>query len=324
MKSMLNPRWVVVFLGCLLGPTAVAYGQFGVPRQLQGQSPLGAETERTQRWMVGIRVVAARGPCAGIYGTFPVPVDWPEQDVKVVDEKVSDTVRSTQIRNLPDGVRQMVIVAPQLNYGEQAEAVFTFEITRRTQPVPEDTTIFKVPRSTSREIRKCLASSPMIDVRSTKVRMKAKELTADRETAWGKVEAIHDWIKENVEHTNDPLRGALETLGTQKGNHEDLANLFIALCRAAKVPARTVWVPNYCYAEFYLEGEAGEGIWVPCELKEETVFGTVSRPYMILQKGDNIQVPEKKERQRFVPELLKVKKGSQPKVEFVRQNLGIK
>lgn len=280
--------------------------------------------ERTQRWMVGIRVFARTGPCVGIYGTFPVPVDWPEQDVKLVEENISDTIRKSQTRDLEDGVRQMVIAVPQLNFGEKAEAILTFELTRRVQPVPEDTTVYEIPRSMSRDLRKCLASSPLIDVRSTRIRMKAKELTADPETAWEKVKAIHDWIQGNIEQTNDPLRGSLETLSSQKGNYEDLANLFIALCRAAKIPARTVWVPNYCYAEFYLESNDGEGQWFPCELKEETVFGTVSRPYMILQKGDNVQVPEKKERQRFVPELLKVKSGRRPQVEFVRQNLGIK
>ena len=132
------------------------------------------------------------------------------------------------------------------------------------------------------------------------------------------VAAVHDWMLENVEHTNDPMRGAVETLEQQRGNHEDLANLFVALCRVSKIPARIVWVPDYCYAEFYLEDAEGAGEWFPCEFKEESRFAVLSEPYVILQKGENVQVPESKERKRFVGEHLKVKSGTKPTVQFVR------
>lgn len=323
---MARNRLLVLPLALLLVgamPAVNAWSQFGAPLKFQPQST-EVEAERTQRWKVGIRVDAARGPCAGIYGTFSVPVDWPEQDVKLVEENISETVRQTQFRNLDSGVRQLVIVAPRLNFGEHAEATMTYEITRRTQPVPLDTTIYKIPKTMPRDVRKCLANSPNIDCRNAKIRMQAKTLTADKDSAWEKVEAIYDWMKENVEHTNDPAKGAVETLDQKNGHHEDLAALFIALCRASKVPARTVWVPNYCYAEFYLEGEEDQGEWFPCEFKEKTQFGTVSQPYMILQKGDNVQVPEAKKRKRYVTEHLKVKTGSKPTVTFVREVLGIK
>ena len=95
---------------------------------------------------------------------------------------------------------------------------------------------------------------------------------------------------------------------SDKGGHiEDLTGLFIALCRAEKIPARTVWVPDYCYAEFYLEDADGKGYWFPCELKEKTVFGTVSNDYIIMQKGDNIKVPEKDKPYRLVPEFVEAK-----------------
>ena len=302
-------------------PAATAWPQFGAPLQFH-RDESEVEQERTQRWKAGMRVSANRGPCAGIYGTFSVPVDWPEQDVKVVEENISDVVSRTRYRNLDQGVRQMVFYIARLQPGEEAEVTLTFEITRRTQPVPADTTVFRTPETTPRELRQCLVSSPLIDCRSSRIRAKAKELTADKETDWEKVQALYDWVKENVEHTNAPLKGAVETLEKKAGNHEDLAGLFIALCRASDVPARIVWVPRYCYAEFYLEEAEGKGTWFPCEFKEKTSFGTVSQPYMILQKGDNIEVPESNEQKRFVPEFLKAKAG-RPTVTTVRDVLGI-
>ncbi len=310
-----------MFVLCgLVLPASPARCQFGTPFMVQSDQP---DTERTQRWKAGTIVAAARGPCAGIYGTFTVPVDWPEQDVKAVEEDVSDTVRRTSYRNLDDGaVRQMVFVIPQLQAGEKAEVLVTFEITRRIKPVPADTLSFRLPEQIPRDARKYLGNSPFIDCRNTKIRSLAKQLTAEKDSAWEKVQALHDWVQENVEYTNETLKGSLEALRDKKGNHQDLSGLFIALCRASKIPARTVWVPSYCYAEFYLENGEGKGEWFPCEFKEKTVFGTVSQPYMILQKGENVRVPEEKEPQRFVPEFLKVKSGQKPDVTFVRDVLG--
>src|SRR6185369_5102838 len=43
---------------------------------------------QTHKWEFGISVRAAAGPCNSILGTFPVPADWPEQQVKVVGEQI--------------------------------------------------------------------------------------------------------------------------------------------------------------------------------------------------------------------------------------------
>lgn len=317
---------VLFVVACAMLPAAHAWSQFGAPLQFNNDAAGGErERERTQRWRTGIRVSADASPCFGIYGTFSVPVDWPEQDVKVVEENISDVVTRTRYRKLQHGVRQMLFVISRLERGEKAEVTVTFEITRRTRPVPTDTTRFRLPETMPREARAWLVSSPKIDCRSGRIRRKAEELIAEKETAWQKIKAIHHWVKENIKHTNDRLKGAVETLEDKAGNHEDLAGLFIALCRAGKIPARTVWVPGYCYAEFYLEDEQEEkGRWFPCEFKEKTEFGTVSQPYLILQKGDNIRVPETKGQKRFVPEFLNVKTGRKPSVTFVRDTLGAK
>lgn len=323
---MLRSRLVGIVTITALAFTAAfsplaARAQFGTPLEFQ-KKPEEKESERTQRWRAGIEVAAATGPCGGIYGTFQVPVDWPEQDVKVVEEEISDAVRRSRYRELEGGVRQMVVVIPRLGFGETASAVVTFEITRRVKPLPTDTSVYEIPQALPPGTRRYLTNSPHIDCRSGKIRRLAKEITADETSGWDKAKAIHDWVKENVEHSNNSLQGTLETLASKSGNHEDLAGLFVALCRASKIPARLVWVPNYCYAEFYLtdnSGEEGEGEWFPCELKEKTDFGIVEQPYVILQKGENIRVPEADKRQRFVPEFVNVKSGRRPRVSFIRE-----
>jgi hypothetical protein len=301
-----------------LAGASSAWAQFGGQEPQSTSGPVfGAE--RTQRWRIGM-TVTAQTPCFNIFGTLPVPTQWPEQDVKVVEEQIGDTVQKVDYRTLGGGIRQMLVMVPQLNPGERADAIVTLEVTRRAIEPPTDPESLSLPEKTPRDARRYLAPSPQIDSRNRKVRDLAQEITADKEKAWRKVEALHGWVRENIKTTNDKLKGTLTTLESKSGRMDDLVGLFVALCRSLKIPARMVWVPDYSYAEFYLEDAEGEGHWFPCELGERAVFGALGNQYLILQKGDNIEVPELKEPQRFVAEFVKGK--GRPQVSFVRQVMG--
>ena len=117
-----------------------------------------------------------------------------------------------------------------------------------------------------REIRLYLAPSPKIESRDPKIRELAKTVGGDKDKAWDKVEAIYDWVREKVKYQTSPLKGALAALKDGKADCEDLTSLFIAICRASGIPARTVWVPGHCYPEFYLDDDKGQGHWFPCQV----------------------------------------------------------
>ena len=138
------------------------------------------------------------------------------------------------------------------------------------------------------------------------------------------METIYDWVRDHVEYKNGKLKGALAALRDGSGDCEELTSLFIALCRARKIPARTVWVPDHCYPEFYLHDDQGQGHWIPCQAAGARAFGEMSELRPILQKGDNFKVPEKSKPQRYVAEFLKgstTPGGGSPQVEFIRQNM---
>ncbi len=116
-----------------------------------------------------------------------------------------------------------------------------------------------------------------------------------------------------------PAKGALKTLtdGKWKGDCKDMSFLFIALCRAGKIPARAVRMPTHCYAEFYLEEPSSPsaesksdrkaappvGYWFPCQLAGDRAFGGVSDFNPILQKGDNFaELDDPKNKDYFVKE----------------------
>src|SRR5689334_17816930 len=48
-----------------------------------------APDAQTHKWEFGISVRATAGPCNTVLGTFPVPADWPEQQVKVASQQIS-------------------------------------------------------------------------------------------------------------------------------------------------------------------------------------------------------------------------------------------
>ena len=92
----------------------------------------GTDDITVQRWRFGMMVTAVGGPCNRLVGTTTVPMDWPEQRVKVVGEDLSPGVT---VSYKPHGTtaKQMVVKIPHLEAGEEAKAVVTFEIRRSAQ-----------------------------------------------------------------------------------------------------------------------------------------------------------------------------------------------
>ncbi len=311
----------------LLCAMATAHAQFGDDKDpvKPGTTKPGdpaAVKEATRYYKVGLVVRANACSCTGVIATLPFPTKWPEQDVRITNEDFSPAVKSVKYRKLPGGAKQMLIAIPRLELGERAHVYVTFEVKRRTVIAPTDTDQFEIPTKVDSATRLFLRSSPFIETTNAKIKALAPKLIEGKETAWEKVEAIYDWVRDNVEYKNGPLKGALAALEDKTGDCEELTSLFIALCRVNKIPARTVWVPDHCYPEFYLVDSEGKGHWFPCQAAGTRDFGSMPDLRPVLQKGDNFKVPEKRKPQRYIAEFLKakaVKGNGQPVVEFIRQ-----
>ena len=237
-------------------------------------------------------IKAGAEACSGLFATVPVPVDWPEQEVKIVEEDFDAPARRVTYREVGGSVKQMVVNIPFIAANEQVRVVATLEISRYTLLPPDDTSGFVIPKKPDRTLRHYLTSSPKIETANPKIRALAKEIIAEKEGAWEKVEAIYDWVREHVKYVHGPLKGAAAALNDGTGDCEELTSLFIALCRDIGVPARTVWVPGHCYPEFYLEDDSGKGFWFPCQAAGTRAFGGIPEQRPILQKGDSFSVPE--------------------------------
>ncbi len=276
--------------------------------------------EQVQRLQVGVRIQAG-GPCRGVLATFPVPMDWPEQQVEVVKEEISPAVRFTDFRVLQGGVRQMLVQIPRLDRGETAEALVTVQVRRRAILAPEQTDVYRVPTRLDRATRIFLGASPFIESRNARIRTIARQVTREKPTAWEQVEAIYDYVRDKVEYRESELKGAVQVLRDGVGDCEAMTSLFVALCRAHKVPSRMVWVTDHSYPEFYLMDDQGNGHWFPCQIAGARAFGSMPETRVILQKGDNFRIPEIGEQRRYVAVHLKAKavRGTSPRVSEVMQ-----
>jgi hypothetical protein len=308
---------LLTWLGPILGDCS-AFAQF---KQEQTKGCRLGEWQ-TFYWQAGLIIQATDAPCKGIEAYVPVPSDWPEQEVRVAKEDVSKSVKMDYITADGD-VRVMVIRILHLPPGEEAKALVTFEIRRCSLLEPENPALYRVPnkKKLDRKILPYLGASPYIDPRNAKIRALAQQIGQDKKTAWEQVEALYDYVREKIQQERGPLKGPLGALKEGKGNHEDMINTFVALCRAKEVPARTVWVPGHAYAEFYLEDDEGKGHWFPCQVAGNRAFGQMPDRTPILQKGDSFRPPyNKRDVQRFMAVHLSiVDADAPPKYKFVRQ-----
>jgi hypothetical protein len=283
----------------------------------------------TVRMRIGAEVTASRGAARNIVASIAVPLDCPEQQVKVISEDMSGEVGSIDYRPVMGGeVKQLVISIPRLPSGATAKATVDFEVTSRTILPPAKTDDLVIPKRPPRPIRQYMGGSPYIETKHQKIRSLSKEIWKDLDeqaTDWERVEAIYDFVLERVKYVEGPDKGALDALRDEQADCQGRSMLFIALCRANKIPARMVWVDGHAYPEFYLEDAEGKGYWVPCESAGTRAFGEMPLARTILQKGDNFRVPERpKERLRYASDYMigvPVGSGGRPRVKFIRQPL---
>ena len=76
-------------LALTVGLQASAWGQFF---DSSSRGPKLGDSV-VQYWQAGMIITAGAGPCQGLVGTAPLPVDWPEQEAKIIETDFSPKVK---------------------------------------------------------------------------------------------------------------------------------------------------------------------------------------------------------------------------------------
>jgi len=277
-----------------------------------------------QKWKIGMVVSATGGALGRIIATTTVPIDWPEQSVKIVSQDLSPGVT---ISYKPYGTaKQMVVNIPRIAEENDVHAFIDVEVTRHTLLPPDETDGLVVPdaKSLPAEFKPYLSPSPLIESSHARIKAIAKQLATGQTKAWPHVRAIYDWVRKTIEYKEKAeLTGCVEAIDKGVGDCNHLTSTFIALCRASGIPARTVRIPGHCYPEFYLCDAQGQGHWYPAEASGTEYFGGIRTHTPIMQKGDNFKVSVAgagSKAYRFLPENLTVfntRSGGRPAMKLV-------
>lgn len=143
------------------------------------------------------------------------------------------------------------------------------------------------------------------------VRSRASKIVSGRKKPIEKARAIYDFVVDNMTYVS-PFQekgagfGRLKfALDQGKGDHNDFATLFVGLCRAVGIPARTViglkippqtssgpLMQYHTWAEFYLDGVG----WIPADAtdgqreagRRDYYFGSVDEHRLAISTGRDI------------------------------------
>lgn len=272
-----------------------------------------------QAWRVGVLLKGGPDETRNILATIPLPGDWPEQKVRVVGKEAPAEVTKLSIRDTLPNFQQIVAIVPSLRPQQELKVTYDLQVTLYKINAPATTAEWKIPKNLSKELKDYLDISPGISFRDAKLRAMVKELTKDKETAWDQVQALYEWVQAEIKPEGGDPTDSLDCFRKRAGHAEDICGLFVAMCRAHKVPARMVWVIESQHTEFYLVDEQGKGRWFPVVFGGFSEFGSLSSPKLIEMKGDSFRVPEKKEPQKYVFENVTGEASTRPKVGFIRE-----
>jgi transglutaminase-like putative cysteine protease len=205
---------------------------------------------------------------------------------------------------------------------EEGKASATTESAYEDVPT-ESNTIANTPENKTDE--KDASSAGAKSPTAEPIIIESASASADGErTDWERIEALYDYVLARVKYQEGDDKSSVQALQDGVGDCQAISALFVAMCRSEKVPARMMWVDGHQYAEFYLENEAGQGRWYPVESAGTRAFGEMPLARVILQKGDNFRVPERRgERLRYASDyaLFLSPPAHKPRVAYVREKL---
>lgn len=255
-----------------------------------------------------------RGFGRNLRATTVAPVGFPEQEI--LDFKIEKEGCSARILPINAGAAQLALSADSLAPGQTIFAMAHYKM--RVSKVYHGFQKEQFPtQQEQRDIfsSRYLRNSPGIKVKSKLVDELARRIASPDLHPWDKAVKFQQWVWENIEGVPGSYTSVEEAIRLGKGDCEERACLFIALCRAAGIPARQVWVPSHVWAEIGLHDREGQPCWIPVHTAAYNWFGWTGAHEIVLQKGDYIRIGHRKKTVRLVDDWYQLN-GPRPEMYF--------
>ncbi|MDX1947011.1 MAG: transglutaminase domain-containing protein [Pirellulaceae bacterium] len=243
------------------------------------------------------------GEATQIRASTPVPVEHPEQQID--DVRIEAEGCEARLQAVGEGAAQLLVAAPRIASGQKVRAVAHYKLTlkKQHQGFRREQFPTRQPQPAA-DIRKLyLQDSPGIQTSSAEVRKLAAQLAEASQASphpWDMAQSFCEWIRGHIrpqvgDYTSVPI-----ALQQNRGDCEEMAGIFVALCRHHEIPARLVWVPSHNWAEFYLTDAEGKGHWIPAHTGCYSWFGWTGAHELVLQKGDRVTPAHERRPQRLL------------------------
>ena len=272
---------------------------------------------RTFKLKIGVEL-NGQGNATQIQATTPAPIECPEQ--KLDDPKIQTEGCQAGIRDVGPDARQLFLTADEIAPGQSISATATYNVTAYKQYLGYQRDQFPLQQKPPHDVVSMyMGDSPGIQTRIKQVRKLLEYLRGDTKHPWELAKKFADWIPRNIKGVIRPYTSVAAALDDRQGACAEMSAVFVALCRAAGIPARLVWVPDHNWAEFYLSDEKGEGHWIPAHTACYFWFGWTGAHELVLQKGDRLRMPDRGNRLFRLQEDWLQWQGRRPKVRYIAE-----
>lgn len=257
----------------------------------------------------------SQGEARNVRGSTPVPVILPEQEITDVRIEKSDGC-TAEVVALSETAAQLQVHAPLIARGQTIYASvhgriklyrycpkFTIDQFPAEQSYPESI------------VKQALGNSPGIRPDLAALQRLVESIASKHDHPWTIAEKFFKWARASIEGRPGAYTSIQEALKTKVGDCEERAGVFVALCRAAGIPARLVLVPNHCWAEFCLMDNDGIAQWIPAHTAAYDWFGWTGTHELVLQKGDRIWQPGSDKTVRLITDWYSFA-GRKPVIEY--------
>ena len=250
--------------------------------------PAGYYDRRPFELAVGVEM-RGRGNATDLRATTPVPTPHPEQPID--DVQIATEGCQARIQAVGEGAAQLLVSAGGITAGQVIRATARYRLTVAKQYFGHERDRFpsRQPPPAVAIRDRYLGNSPGIETSSALVRKLLDTIRGPAsEHPWDVAQRCWRWVREHIRPRIGPYTNVVKAIENRVGDCEEMAAVFVALCRRAEIPARLVWVPNHNWAEFHLVDEQGTGHWIPAHTACYPWFGWTGVHELVIQKGDRV------------------------------------